>query len=180
MPRSGVVGALLLVLLATGCGSRRTVTTTVTVERKAPAASSAGDRLFYGRITSVVRSGEGYEVRFDPAWFLSGVTANAAEAADHGSPCRPRACPPVSNDNYVVDEGHRTLVYLLDRRTRGTVLVKGGANGGSFPSTTITAAQLSKLVAGASSLTLFEPLSSGVWIVVHGDTITSFAQQYRP
>ena len=36
-----------------------------------------------------------------------------------------------------------------------------------------------QIVAGQSSLKLFEPLSSGVWILVHGERST-FAQQYRP
>jgi hypothetical protein len=37
-----------------------------------------------------------------------------------------------------------------------------------------------QIIAGQSSLKLFEPLSSGVWILVHGDTVGTFAQQYRP
>jgi hypothetical protein len=36
------------------------------------------------------------------------------------------------------------------------------------------------MIAGQSSLKLFEPLSSDVWILVHGDTVGTFAQQYRP
>ena len=63
---------------------------------------------------------------------------------------------------------------------RGTVLVRNGANGGPFPTTTITASDLAGLVAGKSSIRLFEPLSSGVWILVHGDTVRTFAQQYVP
>jgi len=51
---------------------------------------------------------------------------------------------------------------------------------GPFPATTIAAAQLVQIIAGQSSLKLFEPLSSGVWILVHGDTVGTFAQQYRP
>jgi hypothetical protein len=39
---------------------------------------------------------------------------------------------------------------------------------------------LAQIVAGKSSLKLFEPLSSGVWILVHVDTVRTFAQQYRP
>lgn len=40
--------------------------------------------------------------------------------------------------------------------------------------------ELLQLVAGKSSLKLFEPLSTGVWILVHVDTVRTFAQQYRP
>ena len=43
-----------------------------------------------------------------------------------------------------------------------------------------TAAQLAQLVAGTSPLKLFEPLSTGVWVLVHVDTVRTFAQQYRP
>jgi hypothetical protein len=63
---------------------------------------------------------------------------------------------------------------------QGTVLTKSGSSGGPFPATTITVAQLAQIVAGKSSLKLFEPLSSGVWILVHVDTVRAFAQQYRP
>ncbi len=49
-----------------------------------------------------------------------------------------------------------------------------------FPSTRITTAQLAELVADKRSLKLFEPLSSGVWILVHGDRVRTFAQQYIP
>ena len=127
-----------------------------------------------------MRTGGVYELRFDPAWFLSGVTANVAYAEAQGTRCRPRACPPVDNDNYVVEEGHRVLTYIAPAGMRGTVLTRNGANGGPFPATLITVVQLAQLVAGGSSLKLFEPLSSGVWIRVHGDTVRTFAQQYVP
>ena len=174
------VGAgLLLVALAAGCGSQRTVVRTVTVERKPP-ASAMGDQRLYGRLESLVPEGNHYVLRFDPAWFTSGVTANVAQAADQGTHCRPSACPPVANDNYVVDEGHRRLTYIVPADVRGTVLTRKGSVGGPFPATRITVAQLAELVAGTSSLQLFEPLSTGVWILVHVDTVRSFAQQYVP
>jgi hypothetical protein len=173
--------SLLLTALAAGCGGGRTGVRTVTVDRPTSAAPSAtGDQRLYGKIESLVRRDDHYELRIDPAWFLSGVTANVAQAADQGIRCRPRACPPVANDHYVVDEGHRILTYIAPTDVRGTVLTRNGPNGGPFPSTTITASQLAQLVAGKSSLKLFEPLSSGVWILVHGDTVRAFAQQYVP
>ena len=79
------------------------------------------------------------------------------------------------NDVYDVDESHRLLTFLLPAGTRGAVLVGGGLN-----TKTVGADELAQLVAGTSSLKLFEPLSSGVWIRVHSDTIRAFAQQYRP
>lgn len=174
-----VTTGALLTALAAGCGGTRTVVTTTTVERNVPPAISAtGDQRIFGRITSLRRDGARYELRLDPVLFLSGVAANVAQAEDQSTPCRPRVCPPVANDNYVVDEGHRLLTYVIPANARGTVLARGSSNG--LRSTTITAAQLAQLVAGRSSLKLYEPLSTGVWLLVHVDTVRTFAQQYRP
>jgi hypothetical protein len=142
--------------------------------------ATTGDQRLYGQIRSLERKGANYELRFDPAWFLSGVTANVAQAADQGTECMPTACPPVANDYYVVNESHRVLTYIVGADVRGTVLTRSGPNRGPFPTTTITVAQLAQLVAGKSSLKLFEPLASGVWIRVHNDRVRSFAQQYVP
>ena len=176
--RTGFVALATLTLL-TACGSTRTVTRTVTVVRQ-PKPSAAGDQRYIGRIVSMQRSGDNYVLKFDPTWFLSGVTANVAQAEDQGTTCAPEKCPPVDNDNYRVDESHRVLTFILPATTRGTVLVRNGTNGGPFPSTTVDAEGLAGIVAGKSSLKLFEPLTSGVWIVVHIDTVRAFAQQYQP
>ena len=181
------------VTLAAGCGSgaaRKVVRTTtvqkaavvrtVTVQQKVAAVSATGDQRLYGHVKSLERKGDHYELRFDPALFLSGVAANVAQAEDQHTPCQPSACPPVANDNYVVDKDHRLTTYLVPADAQGTVLTKSGSSGGPFPATTVTVAQLAQIIAGKSSLTLFEPLSSGVWILVHVDTVRTFAQQYRP
>lgn len=182
------------VALAAGCGSgsarkavrtvtverNATATRTVTAAQKVAAVSATGDQRLYGQVKSLERKGDHYELRFDPAWFLSGVAANVAKAEDQHTPCQPSACPPVDNDNYVVDEGHRMLTYLVPADVHGTVLTKSGSSGGVLPGTTITAAQLAQIVSGESSLKLFEPLSTGVWILVHVDTVRTFAQQYLP
>ena len=169
---------LLLATVAAGCGGTRTVTHTVTVH--AQLAVQSPDQRFYGQVTSLVRSGARYELRFDPSWFLSGVTANTASAADSGTPCTPTACPPVANDNYTLDEGHRVLTFIVPADVRGTVLVRRRTNASPFPASSITVEQLAQIVARRSRLKLFEPLSSGVWLLVHIDTVRSFAQQYRP
>jgi hypothetical protein len=181
------------VALAAGCGGGgarkvvRTVTVqkaalakTVVVQQKPAALSATGDQRLYGLVKSLERKGDHYQLRFDPAFFLSGVTANVAQAQDQHTPCQPSACPPVANDNYVVDEGHRLLTYLVPADVQGTVLTTSGSSGGPFPATTITVAQLAQIIAGTSSPKLFEPLSSGVWVLFHGDTVRTFAQQYRP
>jgi hypothetical protein len=169
-----VVAAPVAVVLLAACGGTRTVVRTV----QAPTRADRRDQRLIGRIRSLRRVGDRYEVSFDPQWFLSGVTANVALAQQQHLRCRPTACPPVPNDNLRVDESHRTYVFLLPVSVHGTVLTRNGS--GPFPATTITASQLAQLVDGRSGLKLFEPLSSGVWIVVHVDTIRSFAQQYVP
>jgi hypothetical protein len=132
---SSILGLVILfaaaVALAAGCGSgskvvkivtverKPTVVKTVTAERTAAVVSAIGDQRLYGQIKSLERKGDHYELRFDPAWFLSGVTANVAKAEDEHTSCQPSACPPVPNDNYRVDEGHRLLTYLVPADARG-------------------------------------------------------------
>jgi hypothetical protein len=192
-PRSSILSLAILaaaaVTLAAGCGGGgarqvvRTVTVrqkaavvrTVTVQKKAAAVGATGDQRLYGQVKSLERKGDHYELRFDPAFFLSGVAANVAKAEDQHTACLPSDCPPVDNDNYVVNEGHRLLTYLVPADVRGGVITTCCA-----PLTTITVGQLAEIVSGKSSLKLFEPLSTGVWILVHVDTVRTFAQQYIP
>ena len=124
------------VALAAGCGGggaqkvvravtpqqKAAVARTVAVQQKAAALSATGDQRLYGQVKSLERKGDYYELRFDPAWFLSGVAANVAKAEDQHTACRPSDCPPVDNDNYVVDEGHRLLTYLVPADVRGGVI----------------------------------------------------------
>ena len=166
---------MVLPALLAACGSTKTVTRTVTVTRTTPLAEA--DQRLYGQIRSVTPSPGGYEISFDPAWYLSGITANAAEAADQGVRCEPSACPPVPNDSIVVDESHREYVYRLPATAPGTVLVRSPSGFHALP---VTGRQLARLVDGTSTLELFEPLSSGVWLTVHIDTVRSFTQQYVP
>ena len=160
---------LLLVLLA-GCGGTKTVTSTVTVDetaRHAPGAPIV--QVLFGHIASLVRRGATYELKFDPAWFLSGETANAAAADDGAVP----PGEPVPNDNYVVDEGHRLLTYRVPANTDVTVLVD------SPESQPITVAELAKIVSG-NHAPLWEPIASGFWLRARIDTVRSLDQQYRP
>ena len=165
---------VLVTVVLAGCGG--TTTKTVTVVRTVPLQlGGSADQPLFGHVKSVEPTRGGYLVRFDPSWLVTGITANVAAAQDEGTTCKPSACAPVPNDVYDVDESHRLLTFLLPTATRGTVLT----NGPSQPKT-ITADALARIVAGTSSLKLFEPLDSGVWIRVHSDTIRAFAQQYRP
>jgi hypothetical protein len=143
-------------------------------ESKPVATQPCGDRTF-GHIRSLVRKGDHYELRFDPAWFTSGETANTAAAEDGAV----EPGQPVPNDNYVVDESDRTLKYLVRPGAHVTVLVN---NPTGILSTPISVAELAQIVRTGKSgqRKLFEPLESGVWIRYRIDTVCSLDQQYRP
>jgi hypothetical protein len=115
-------------------------------------------------------------LKFVPALLLSGVTANVAQAEDQGTTCAPSACPPVANDNYVLNEDHRLLTYLVPATARVTALTTG------VKGTPITVAQLAGIVSGKNPLghSLWEGLDTGVWIRVRIDTVRSIDQQYHP
>jgi hypothetical protein len=132
-------------------------------------------RVEFGHIRSLTRKAGRYEMRFDPALILSGVTANTAAAEDGAV----EPGQPVPNDNYRVDEGHRLLTYLVPADTPVTVLTKEG-DPQSFGATPITVAQLAQLVDGEKPVELYEQLDTGVWIRVDVDTVCAIDQQYVP
>ena len=123
-----------------------------------------------------MRKGDHYELRFDPAFWLNGVTANTAAAEDGAV----EPGEPVPNDYYIVDESHRLLKYLVRPRAHVTVLVNNGNPGSSRPRSRVS--ELAEIVStGKSSRRkLFEPLESGVWIRYRIDTVCALDQQYRP
>jgi len=137
-------------------------------------AERCGDRVF-GHISSLTEKGDHYEMRFDPAWFTSGVTANTAAAEDG----LVEPGEPVPNDNYRIDEGHRLLTYLMPAKTPVKVLTRQG-DPANFGATPITVPELAQLVSGGKPVELFEPLDSGVWIRLSIDTVCSLDQQYQP
>ena len=138
------------------------------------AAAPCGDRQ-YGHIESLTRDGDGYRLRFDPAWFTGGVTANDA-AAEDGAVEPGEAVP---NDNYRIEEGHRLLTYIVPSDTQVTVLTRHG-DPANFGATPITVDQLAQLVDGQKPIDLFEQLDTGVWIRFDVDTVCSIEQQYIP
>lgn len=155
-----------------GCGATKTITRTVTVT---PTPATTGVQSYYGHIVSLQKLGSEYLMQFNPALFLSGVTANTAAARDMRISCAPLKCEPVPNDNYPVDESNRSYVFRVPANVRGTVLT----NGSNLNGTSISVAELAQIVAG-KGMKLFEPLESGIWIRVHIDTVQTFDQQYRP
>jgi hypothetical protein len=153
----------------------------------APASSARGaaPQLFsppreltlYGHIRSLTRKGARYELRFDPAWWLGGVTANRAAIED-------RVIPPgdvVPNDYYVRDETHRLLTYRVPATARATVITFGGPPG--LRSTAIPVSELAQIVKGRNPKRrrLYGPGNRlGFWIRVATDTVRALDQQYQP
>jgi len=178
-PSLVVAGAVSILLAAVFASSRLSA---APASSPAPAAKSTAcghgdDVVLYGHVESLTPQGDHFVLRFDPALFLSGVTANTA-AAEDGAVERGE---PVPNDNYVVDESHRLFTYLVPHTADVTVLTTGGAlDGSGFPATAITVSELAQLVDGQAPVKLFEPLDSGLWMHVDVDSVCSLEQQYRP
>lgn len=173
MKRWSFILFAVVAVIAVGCGETKSVTKTVTADAAAKRGVGAPEEFVqFGYLKSLKPQGGGYKLRFDPAWFLMGETANVAAAEDGAV----AAGEPVPNDNYRLDEGHRLLTYLVPADARVTVL-KDSPDGKP-----ITVAQLAQLVAGENPLSrpLFEPLRTGFWIRVRIDTVRSLDQQYLP
>jgi hypothetical protein len=146
------------------------------------AAESGGPSFFtppsvivqYGHIRSLARSGGKYRLRFDPALWLSGSTANRA-AAEDGVISPGEAIP---NDYYVRDESHRQLTYFVAPSARVTVITSA-ANG--LRSTRISVSELAAIVKGKNpnGRKLFG-VQLGYWIRATGDSVRALDQQYQP
>jgi len=126
-------------------------------------------QVLYGHAKSVTRVGNRYELRFDPAWWLSGVAAEQA--------C---GCKPVPNDHVVVDETHRLLTFVVKKDAHVTVLVRGNRPG----TATISVAELAQILQGKNPhhRRLLEP-QAGFWIRVvqtYPSPVVSLDQQYQP
>jgi hypothetical protein len=128
---------------------------------------------YYGHVTAVKRVGARFEVRFDPALWLSGETANRAAAEDKVVP----AGEPVPNDYYVREDGHRLLTFFAAPTARATVLTFSG----NILSTRVPLSELAEIVKGRNprKRRLYEP-KNGYWIRVAGDRVLSLDQQYTP
>ena len=67
----------------------------------------------------------------------------------------------------------------VDADAHVTVLTRDGDPAG-FGSTPVTVQELARLLAGEPAVELFEPLDTGVWIRLRGDTTCAIDQQYLP
>jgi len=178
-PSLGILAVVILAAAAFGL-SRLLTSPAAPASAAEPArvaATPCGDYALFGHIDSLMRKGGLFELRFDPAWFTSGETANTAAAEDGAV----EPGQPVPNDNYVVEESHRLLTFRVSPTARVTVLARGGAaDNRGFSSKVISVAELAQLVKGEEPIELLESLESGLWMRAHIDTACSLEQQYRP
>jgi hypothetical protein len=144
----------------------------------AAASPCAKGATQYGHIRSLSRKATRYVLRFDPAFWLSGITAQRAAVED--KVVRPGEAVP--NDYYIVDESHRLLTYLVPATARVTVLTTRGDQN-RLGATSVNIAELVQLLRGGHprGLRLTEP-NAGFWlrIVTRSGTVTALDQQYQP
>jgi hypothetical protein len=183
-----LVGLVLAVAgVAAGCGSTKTVTKTVatTVTKTAtvtntsksettpllsvqlPPAAPAGQMVLYGHIKSLARKSGRFEMRFDPAWWLTGVAAEGA-AVEDGATSPGQGVP---NDYYIVDEGHRLLTYVVAANAPVTIVTTGAGHA------RISVSELARRLSGKN------PSGLGFWIRVgdkYPNAVLSLDQQYQP
>jgi hypothetical protein len=126
-------------------------------------------------VKSLKRAGGSYLMRVDPALWLSGITAYYAAVAD-------KAIQPgdaVANDYYIRDPDHRLLTYKVPSNARVTVMTRAGGQG-PIPVSTISVAELARVVQGKSTKhELLEP-KAGFWLRISIDKVLSLDQQYQP
>jgi hypothetical protein len=171
MKASLAILATGLMLIAAACASSRL--------SAAPSSSTSVAKqrevVVYGHIKSLTRVGGRFELRVDPALWLTGFTAQRAKLEDTGS-------SDVPNDYYIVDESRRLLTYLVPATAHVTVLTRHGS--GPIPTTAITVAELAQIVRGKNPKhrQLTEP-QAGFWIRVgykYPNPALSLDQQYQP
>jgi hypothetical protein len=137
--------------------------------------SAPRETALYGHISSLKPKGNRFELRFDPAWWLTGYAAQQAKLQDTGS-------KDVPNDYYIVEEGHRLVSYLVPASASVTILTRHGT--GPIPTTSITVAELAQIVKGRNPKhrALTEP-KAGFWIRVgskYPGLVLALDQQYQP
>jgi hypothetical protein len=141
-----------------------------------PPATASHVQALWGHIRSLDRKNGRFEMRFDPAWWLGGVTASRAALEDTGS-------PDVPNDYYVVDESHRLLTYVVSPSARVTVLTNGNRG---ICATEVRVSELAQVVKGKNPKrrALLDPGNHlGFWIRIgfkYPNPVRSLDQQYQP
>ena len=138
-----------------------------------PQATPAGQEMLFGHIKSLTRKDGRWEMRFDPALLLHGVSAERAALDDTGS-------SDVPNDSYTLELGHRQVTYVVAGNATVSVLTKG------LGTTTIPVSELAGVLKGKNPMhrPLFDRTNGlGYWIRVsdkYPNPVLSLDQQYHP
>jgi hypothetical protein len=143
---------------------------------RTPPSAPVGQTVHFGHARSLARKGASFELRFDPALWLSGATANRA-AIEDGSISPGDTVP---NDYYIRDESRRLLTYRVPASARATVIA---LRTGGLCSTRVPISELAQIVKGRNPQRrrLYVPGNRlGFWIRVAMDTIRALDQQYQP
>jgi hypothetical protein len=142
-----------------------------------PPAAPAGQMVLYGHIKSLARKSGRFEMRFDPAWWLTGVAAEGA-AVEDGATSPGQGVP---NDYYVVDEGQRLLTYVVAANAPVTIVTAGAGRA------RISVSELTQLFNGKNpkhrALMGGGVRGFGFWIRVgdkYPNPVLSLDQQYQP
>ena len=146
--------------------------------KRLPPAASTGEVVLWGHARSLARAGSRYRLRFDPALWLSGETANRAAIEDKAIP----AGDTVPNDYYVRDETHGLLTFRVPVSARATVITFAGGTAG-FCATRVPVSELAAIVAGRNPRgrrLYVRGNRLGFWIRYRLDSIRSLDQQYQP
>ena len=174
----GTVAAAAVASVSTGLvaapvapASRRNVSL-----EQLPPAAPAGQQVVFGHIKSLARRNGRFEMRFDPAWLLTGVAAERAAVED--GVLAPGE--PVPNDSYVVDESHRLLTFVVSPSARVTLVGRG------LSAIVVPVSELAQIVKGKNPKR--RPLydrgrNLGYWIRISGkypNGVVSIDQQYHP
>jgi hypothetical protein len=126
----------------------------------------------FGYVASVTQKGREYVLRFDPALWLEGQTANVAAAEDGA--VKPGESVP--NDYWIRNPDHKLLTYKLPANTHVTILL-------NLQTTKVTVAKLAgllKTAKGCSPYALRPPCRLGFWLRYSVDTVKALDQQYQP
>ena len=150
------------ILVAAAFGASRLLASP-TASSSLPSASPAGQVTLYGHVKSLTRKGGRFQMRFDPAIWLTGYAAQRAALQDTGS-------TDVPNDYYIVDESHRVLTFLVSPTASVTVLTEG------INRKSVTVTKLAQIVAAKKS-------GFGFWVRIgnkYPNPVVALDQQYQP
>jgi hypothetical protein len=162
MKRSLVIFAAAAALVAAAAGS------TLAARALSGPVGKPAQLVFYGHIKSLVPKGRRFELRFDPALWLTGT------AGEHICRCGPG----LPNDYAILDETHRLLTFLVRPDAAVTIITRRSYE------TPITVAELAQILAGKNPKhrRLFER-KAGFWIRIgekYPGPVVSLGQQYQP